>query len=131
MNITFITYLAYLAISIAITCWVARTLHRNGAMFLIDVFHGNEALAASVNHLLVVGFYLVNLGFVCWTMRLSYDVVGARGGLEALADKVGMVLLTLGCMHFFNLYVFHKIRRRATLPFMPPPVEPDACTSPA
>ena len=128
MNATVVTYLAYLAISVALTIWVATTLYRNGGIFLIDVFHGNEALAASVNHLLVVGFYLINLGFVCWTMKLSVDVAGARGGLEALADKVGFVLLTLGGMHFFNLYVFHKIRRRATLPFVPPPVEPDTCT---
>jgi len=57
MTIAITTYLIYLAISIALTVWVARTLHKNGRVFLVDVFHGNEALADSVNHLLVVGFY--------------------------------------------------------------------------
>ena len=58
------TYLVYLTVSVALTMWVARTLHRNGRIFLVDAFHGNEGLADSVNHLLVVGFYLVNIGFV-------------------------------------------------------------------
>ncbi len=58
------TYLSYLLISIALTVWVAKTLHQNGRIFLVDSFLGNEALADSINHLLFVGFYLVNLGFV-------------------------------------------------------------------
>jgi hypothetical protein len=41
-----------------------------------------------------------------------------------------MVLLILGGMHFFNLYVFSRIRRSAQGPRRPvtppPPVAPDA-----
>ena len=59
-----ISYIVYLVISVTLTIWVARTLHKNGAIFLVDAFHGNRELAASVNHLLVVGFYLINIGFV-------------------------------------------------------------------
>ena len=62
MNTITVTYLSYLAISISLTIWVAQTLHKNGRVFLIDVLQGNESLADSVNHLLVVGFYLINLG---------------------------------------------------------------------
>lgn len=57
-----ITYGAYIVISILLTVWVARTLHKNGRVFLIEVFGGDESLADSVNHLLVVGFYLINFG---------------------------------------------------------------------
>jgi hypothetical protein len=122
-----ITYCLYLAVSIGLTIWVARTLFRNGRVFLVDVFHGNESLADSVNHLLVVGFYLINLGYVTLALKLGYDVKDSRGSIEALSYKVGCVLLVLGLMHFFNLYVFSRIRRRAVLEIAPPPVEPDAC----
>jgi hypothetical protein len=122
-----VTYVLYLAVSIALTVWVARTLHRNGRLFLVDVFHGNEALADSVNHLLVVGFYLINFGYVTMALKLGYDVIDARGSIEALSQKVGYVLLVLGLMHFFNLYVFSRIRRRAVLETAPPPVQPDGC----
>ena len=106
------TYLSYISISVALTVWVARTLHKNGRFFLVDVFHGNESLADSVNHLLVVGFYLVNFGYVSLALKLGYDVMSLREGIEALSWKVGMVLVVLGGMHFLNLYVFSRIRRR-------------------
>jgi hypothetical protein len=115
------TYLFYLAISIALTVWVARTLHKNGRIFLVDSFLGNEPLADSVNHLLVVGFYLVNVGFVSLALKYGDKAVDAQTGLEILSSKVGLVLVVLGAMHFFNLYVFSKLRRRALLQRSSPP----------
>ena len=91
MTIGISTYLIYLAISIALTIWVARTLHKNGRVFLVDVFHGNDALADSVNHLLVVGFYLINFGYVSLALKLGYEVATAQEAMEALSVKIGMV----------------------------------------
>lgn len=129
MTIAIAAYLIYLGISIALTIWVARTLHKNGRVFLVDVFHGNEGLADSVNHLLVVGFYLINFGYVSLALKLGYPVENAQEGIEALSVKIGMVLLVLGSMHFFNLFIFSRMRRRATMRHAPPPVMPDAFTA--
>ena len=112
MTYTVGTYLVYLALSITLTVWVAQTLYSNGRLFLLDVFGGRTELADSVNQLLRVGFYLVNLGFVALALELGYEVNGTRGLIEALGAKVGFVLLVLGCMHIFNLLVFGAIRRR-------------------
>lgn len=128
MTTTTYTYLVYLIISIALTIWVARTLHKNGRVFLVDVFHGNEALADSVNHLLVVGFYLINFGYVSMALKLGYLVNNAQEGIEALSVKVGMVLIVLGGMHFFNLFIFSRMRRRKTIDHRPP-IAPDAFTA--
>jgi hypothetical protein len=128
MTIEITTYLVYLSISIALTIWVAHTLHQNGRIFLVDVFHGNEPLADSVNHLLVVGFYLINLGWMCLMLKLGYAIGSAQEGIEALSVKVGTVLLVLGGMHFFNLLIFSRMRRRATMRNAPPPVYPDTFT---
>lgn len=128
MTIDIATYLVYLSVSIALTVWVAHTLHKNGRIFLVDVFHGNESLADSVNHLLVVGFYLINLGWVCLMLKLGYDISSPKEGIEALSVKIGTVLLVLGGMHFFNLFLFSRMRRRATMRNAPPPVYPDAFT---
>jgi hypothetical protein len=129
MSVEIITYLIYLVISISLTVWVAHTLHKNGRVFLVDVFHGDEPLADSVNHLLVVGFYLINLGYVSLALKLGYNLASAQESIEALSVKVGMVLLVLGGMHFFNLFVFSRMRRRSTLRGGPPPVMPDAFTA--
>lgn len=115
-----VTYLAYLTISIALTVWVARTLHKNGRVFLVDSFLGNVALADSVNHLLVVGFYLVNIGFMSLTLRYGEHATDSESALEILSSKVGVVLVVLGLMHFLNLYVFARMRRRAMNRTIPP-----------
>src|SRR5215217_2643417 len=129
MTIGLSTYLIYLALSIALTIWVGRTLHKNGRVFLVDVFHGNDALADSVNHLLVVGFYLINFGYVSLALKLGYTIETAEQSVEALSVKIGMVLLVLGGMHLFNLFVFSRMRRRATANHhQPPPVGPDTFT---
>jgi hypothetical protein len=107
-----------------LTIWVARTLHKNGRVFLVECFHGNEELADSVNHLLVVGFYLVNVGFVSLYLKLSAEVPDVRGVFEALSGKMGVVLLVLGAMHFFNVLIFTRLRRRAEIERSGPPVLP-------
>lgn len=124
MNATVITYGLYLLIALPLTVWVARTLFRNGRVFLVDCFHGNEELADSVNRLLVMGFYLVNFGFVTLYLRLTNEVEETRGVFEALSSKVGVVLLVLGGMHFMNLIIFTKWRKRATWHLAPPPLPP-------
>ena len=119
------TYVVYLLLSIAVTIWVARTLYRNGRTFLVDAFLGQEARADSVNHLLVVGFYLINLGWIVTTLRTHYSLDSARASIELLSDKIGTVLFVLGLMHFFNLFLFSWLRRRALdRSFDVPPISP-------
>ncbi|OII60160.1 hypothetical protein BJP40_11295 [Streptomyces sp. CC53] len=132
MDLTVVAYVVYLLISVALTIWVARTLSKNGQVFLADVFKGNDKLAPAVNHLLVVGFYLVNLGFVALYLSRESAVTDARMLLEALSVKLGVVLLVLGVLHLFNFYVLNRIRRRGTLEHQQrPPVPPQAWTAPA
>lgn len=107
------TYLAYLAISVILTVWVGHTLHKNGRPFLVHAFDGNALLADSINNLLLVGFYLVNFGFVSLALKTSGPVDDLRQSIELLSLKVGMVLLVLGGMHFFNMHMLHKLGRRA------------------
>jgi len=123
-------YVAYLTISIGLTVWVARTLMKNGRVFLIDTFLENESLADSVNHLLVVGFYLINAGYVTLALKYGTKPTDLPESIESLSTKVGLVLLVLGGMHFFNLYVFSRLRRRALLRSQKPPVLPEQFIEP-
>lgn len=116
-------YATYAVVSIALTVWLARTLFRNGAVFLEEVFADNPRMADAVNHLLVVGFYLLNLGYACLLLK-AQESATAIAAIETLAAKLGALLISLGVMHFANLYLFHRIRRRAQLATLPPPVAP-------
>jgi hypothetical protein len=110
------TYVIYLLLSVGLTVWVGYTLHKNGRLFLIDALKGNEKLADSVNHLLLVGFYLINIGFVSVALKYGGRVEEVPEAIEYLSTKVGIVLLVLGVMHFFNLFVLSMMRRRALQP---------------
>ena len=124
------TYLVYLAISVGLTVWVAKTLHKNGRIFLVDSFLGNQALADSVNHLLVVGFYLINIGYVTLALKYGARATNPQEAMETLSTKVGLVLVVLGVMHFFNLYIFSKMRKRAMMHTQPPPIPPQGYVKP-
>ncbi|MEV7168984.1 hypothetical protein AB0O18_04750 [Streptomyces sp. NPDC093224] len=132
MDLTVVAYVVYLLISIGLTVWVARTLSRNGRVFIGDVLHGNEKLADAVNQLLVVGFYLVNIGFVTLFLRSDTEIATARELFEALSVKLGVVLLVLGVMHLGNVWALNKMRRRGIMERQQiPPVAPQGWTAPA
>lgn len=113
MNDTTLAYLLYLAITVPLVVLVARTLHRHGSHFLRDVFHGNEQLATAVNHLLVVGFYLLNLGYVALYLPTNDRVEGAEAMIELISAKVGVVAIVLGVVHLLNVWLFNTLRRNA------------------
>lgn len=119
------TYAIYLTLSLVLTVWVARTLHHHGRVFLVTAFHGDEKLADSVNHLLVVGFYLINLGWVTLALKTSLAPRNTGEVFELLSYKLGVVLLVLGVMHFLNIYVFNRMRKNALYDQAGPPVEAD------
>jgi hypothetical protein len=132
MDLTVVAYVVYLVVSVSLTVWVARTLSQNGRVFLSDVLHGNEKLAEAVNHLLVVGFYLVNLGFVALYLSGDSDIENTREVFEALSTKLGVVLLVLGVMHLGNVFVLNKIRRRGVMEREQlPPVAPQDWVAPS
>ena len=123
MTILVYIYLAYTVISIAMTIWVARTLHKNGRIFLVDAFRGKEEMADSVNRLLVVGFYLINVGFILlFLSAFESPKETLVDGIEYIAMKLGVVLLVLGVMHFFNMFNFHRMRKKGTRYESIPPV---------
>src|SRR4030081_3672704 len=87
------SYFTYLAVSLTVTVWVARTLHKRGRIFLVDAFHGNAELADSIHHLMLVGFYLINVGYVALALKSTENPTDLRQAIEVVSDKLGLVLL--------------------------------------
>jgi DMSO/TMAO reductase YedYZ heme-binding membrane subunit len=119
MNTSLSIYIAYFLISLGMTIWVGRTLHTNGRLFLVEAFSGNHEMADSVNHLLLVGFYLINLGFILVFLRVGPKPQDIVQGVEYISTKLGIVVLVLGAMHFFNMFNFSRMRRKGH-PHRPP-----------
>jgi hypothetical protein len=113
MSYILLSYSLYLFLTVILIIWVARTLFRNGKVFLIDIFHGNKELSNAVNNLLLVGFYLVNAGYTVYTLRMEGNIDNTRQLIEELSLKLGAIILILGGMHFLNMLVFFRLRTRA------------------
>jgi hypothetical protein len=107
-----VAYALYLLITIAITIWVARTLSKNGEVFLVQCFGHNAEVARSTNHLLVVGFYLVNIGFITLTLSLGAEPITITDTIRFLSNKVGLAVMVLGAMHFFNMGAVAQFGRK-------------------
>ena len=110
MDLRLIDYVVYLVASVLLTVWVGNTLFRNGRPFLVSVFQ-EAGLADSVNRLLVVGFYLVNLGAAALLINAGGAPATVGDMIQETVTRIGVVLLVLGAMHFSNMFVFHLIRR--------------------
>lgn len=122
-TLTFLEYGIYFVLSLAVTIWVGRTLFRSGRPFLVEAFHGNETMADSVNNLLIIGFYLVNAGFMLLFLSSKEHPKNGIEVVEHLSKSVGVVVVVLGVMHFINLIVLNSLRTSAHAgrpPVLPP-----------
>ncbi len=113
-NPLLLVYLPYTAIAVTLTVWLARTLSRHGEVFLHAVFPDRHDLADAINQLLVIGFYLVNLGWALLLLRPgTLQAVTPTEATSVLLTRLGTLLLLLGIAHLINLYVFHRVRQGA------------------
>ena len=123
-------YVVYVIVAVSLTAWLARTLFHNGTAFLHDVFEDRPALADAVNRLLVVGFYMLNLGYALYILRASRGL-DAFGAIQFLVNRLAVLLVTLAALHFVNVFVFWRIRARREQRHMPPPIAPQVVLPPS
>jgi hypothetical protein len=117
-NHVIIVYSIYLPITLLLTYYVARTLFSNSLVFMQDIFHGREEIARSTNHLMQVGFYLLNVGFALLMLKTNYTIDGTQRVFEISSLKVGGFSIYLGIMLFFNLYLFFRGKRKSKEQFL-------------
>ena len=113
--------IAYAVVAVGLTAWLARTLYRSGVAFLHDVFADRPALADAVNRLLVTGFYMLNLGYAFFVVRVTRGMDGFDAA-QVFVNRLSILLATLGAVHFVNVFVFWRIRARREQRTLPPPV---------
>ena len=79
---------------------------------MLDIFHGEEGIAVATNKLFEVGFYLLNIGFALYTIKLGH-ILTSQGLVENLSVKIGGFSIYLGVVLFLNLYLFLRGRKNA------------------
>ena len=125
-----VVYGAYAVVAVGLTAFLARTLFRNGGVFLHDVF-GEEraAIADAVNRLLVIGFYMFNLGYALYALRAGRGL-DAFEATQFFVNRVGSLLLVLAGMHLVNVFIFWRIRIHREQRDLAPPIAPQVTPPP-
>lgn len=125
-------YMIYLITAIVLTWGLAATLFKNGSVFLDEVFEDQPNVGRAINSLLVTGFFMLNLGYAFLIFRSNPATTNLEA-VEGLVTKLGLLLGSLGVIHFINMGIIWGIRKRAkweqTPPvapttFVPPPPKP-------
>lgn len=108
-----LAYCIYLPVALTLTFYVARTLFKNGRIFMLDIFNGREEIAFATNKLFEVGFYLLNVGFALLILEINQVLDNYQVMIERLSYKIGGFSIYLGIMLFFNLYLFFRGKRKS------------------
>ena len=112
MSLNIFAYLIYLFSSMGLTYWVGKALFKYGRPFLVEIYHGNQKLADAVNQLLLVGFYLLNIGYVALSMKMGMNIQNFEQMLEELSFKIGLIVIVLAGIHFMNLSALFRLSRK-------------------
>ena len=105
MNYNILSYGLYLPITFYITILVGRELHKAGKYFVCEMIRHDKAFANAVNNSLLIGYYLINLGYVTIMISSWQEITCFTSLLITLCDKIGIILITLGFIHFMNMLV--------------------------
>ena len=107
-DLTVVAYLIYLPVVVLLTFYVAHTLFKNSIVYMKDIFNGREEIAKATNSLFKIGFYLLNIGYALYILRIAYSLTTAQNTIEELSMKIGGFSIYLGVMLFFNMYLFFR-----------------------
>jgi len=114
MNLTLTTYTIYGSITAFIILRVGWVLYKNGAHYLDDLLYPDIELSHTVNRLLLVGYYLVNLGYVAGTLAFLEKAENWTTLIEIVSKRTAFIVLSLAVLHYFNMAWVRWIKKFQT-----------------
>lgn len=108
-----IAYCVYLPIALSLTYYVSKTLFKNSIAFMMDIFKGRTEIATATNKLFETGFYLLNIGWALYILKINAQLLTYQAMIETLSFKIGTFSIYLGIMLFINLYLFFRGKNKA------------------
>ena len=112
MNLNILTFILYVLIAANTTIFVGRALYINGEVFLERIFASIPKVIKPLNKILLLGFYLINLGFILAFFSQKSEITSVTTCFKFLTTRLGIVYLLLGTMHLFNIILFMEIENR-------------------
>ena len=104
MTYNTIGYMIYLPATAYITIIVGKAFHKNGIHYILSDSIPDQ-LAHSANNLLLVGYYLVNIGYAFASIVNWHNLISINQLIEELSFRLAFIILFLAFLHYINLSV--------------------------
>jgi len=108
MNLNIIGYLIYLCLTGIIIIKVGKLCYDNGNIFVSQLIPNHEELCHQINKMLLIGYYLMNLGYCAMTIISWEKIQSINQLIEIIATKSALIILTIGIMHYINILLLTK-----------------------
>lgn len=108
MNLNIIGYVIYLLITTFIIINVGKICYRNGNIYVAQLIPEHEDLCQKTNQVLLIGYYLLNLGYCAMTL-ISWDKIISYSQLvEVISIKTATIICIIAMLHYFNIFILTK-----------------------
>lgn len=112
MNYNISSYLIYSWISIYIIYWVGKLFHSNGRIFILRLFDQNESLTDTTNNILLIAYYLFNIGYVVLQFSFWEKVTSMEAMIASISMKAGLLLMILAIAHYLNIMIIYFLSKK-------------------
>lgn len=103
INYNLIGYGVFISCIVFIVKVVGDSCYRNGNIFVTALIPEHTALGEQVNRVLLVGYYLVNIGYAAMTIIGWESLVTLSQLIEVVAFKISLIVFILSVLHYFNI----------------------------
>jgi hypothetical protein len=107
-NLNIIGYFIYLIITIFIIIRVGKSCYKNGNVFVSELIPNHEDLCQRINQMLLLGYYLLNIGYCAMTL-ISWETIATTNQLiEVIATKTSIIIFIISGLHYINIIIITK-----------------------
>jgi len=105
MNLNIIGYIIYLILTSAVILKVGNICYNNGNVFIKNLLKENIELSIQINKALLIGYYLLNIGYSAITI-ITWNKIKTNAYLvEIISQKISIIILI---MHYSNIFLIKK-----------------------
>ena len=104
MNYNLLTYSIYIPITFVIMIKIGWLFYRHGEIYLIHLFQQNTQLVKSINNILLIGYYLTNLGYAIFSIAYWEQLNSIIQIINSLSYRLGIIIFGLAILHYNNVF---------------------------
>lgn len=114
MTYNTISYIIYAPVAIYITVVVGYQCYKNGLVYVRSIFQ-DEKISQAINKILLIGYYLTNLGYAIMMIQSWEKVESLLEMLNALTTNLASIIIILAMLHYLNVAVLAMWRKTSNV----------------